>query len=393
MITPEEITRIARSWWKPALTSRVTGAAFFPKSIERIGRVRPGDLSDRFRDLQQRIEDLYLHSKHQTGKGYVIRNQEQTFRRKGSHVLPRAIEFESWEDYVHYLKKDKECRCFEANKELILATLPVLRPWVEENVESLTRPETDWHGVLEVCTYFQGTPRPDLYLRQLPVQVHTKFLEAHEGLIRSLLDFLLPGDIRQAASRRLAERYYLRYDEPLIRIRLLDSRISPELPYRDLSIPLSDFRRAGWHADHILITENKMNFLALPDLGGGMAIWSGGGFNISFLKGTPWLSLKDIYYWGDLDEHGFQILHQLRSLYPQARSVMMDRDTFERFRAFAVAGSRNAATHLSLLTPEESELYGYLKSLDEANRLEQEKIPQTYADQQLRLAVSTAVRK
>jgi hypothetical protein len=393
MITPEEITRVARSWWKAALVSRVTGVAFFPRAIERIGRVRPGDFSDGFQELQQRIEDLYVHSKHQTGKGYVIRTQEQTFRRKGNHVLPRAIEFESWDDYVHYLKKDTERRCFDANKELILKGLPALRPWVEANVESLTQPGIDWHGVLEVCAYFQGTPRPGLYLRQLPIQVHTKFLEAHEGLIRSLLDFLLPGDIRQAASRRLAERYYLRYDEPLIRIRLLDPVISPEIAYRDLSIPVSDFRLRGWHAEHILITENKMNFLTLPDIDGCMAIWSGGGFNISFLKDTPWLSLKDICYWGDLDEHGFQILHQLRSLYPHTRSVMMDRDTFERFRAFAVTGSRNAATHLSLLTPEESEMYGYLKSLDAANRLEQEKIPQAYADQQLRLAVSTAVRK
>lgn len=92
---------------------------------------------------------------------------------------------------------------------------------------------------------------------------------------------------------------------------------------------------------NILIAENKMNFLTLPLITSTIAIWSGGGFNIGYLKNATWLLNKNIFYWGDIDEHGFQILHQLRNYYPQAKSVMMDRHTFDLFHTYAVDGSRN----------------------------------------------------
>ena len=47
--------------------------------------------------------------------------------------------------------------------------------------------------------------------------------------------------------------------------------------------------------------ENKMNFLTLPLQPDSIAVWSGGGFNISFLKEIPWMTHVQNYYWGDLD--------------------------------------------------------------------------------------------
>jgi hypothetical protein len=59
---------------------------------------------------------------------------------------------------------------------------------------------------------------------------------------------------------------------------------------------------------------------------------------------------------------------------------MMDRATFDKFQVFAVAGERNKAELLSLLTREESALYEHLKNQPTHNRLEQEKISQDYAN-------------
>jgi hypothetical protein len=39
----------------------------------------------------------------------------------------------------------------------------------------------------------------------------------------------------------------------------------------------------------IIITENKMNFQALPPLPATIEIWSGGGFMVSFLKKIVWI--------------------------------------------------------------------------------------------------------
>ena len=130
-----------------------------------------------------------------------------------------------------------------------------------------------------------------------------------------------------------------------------------------------------------------MNFLTLPAVPSAIAIWSGGGFNISYLKNTVWLAEKDIFYWGDIDEYGFQILHQLRSYYPQTQSIMMDLKTLECFAAFAVTGTRNKSVQLSLLTDEESKLFNQLKLLAK-NRLEQEKIPQEYVNAYIKSALN-----
>jgi hypothetical protein len=194
-----------------------------------------------------------------------------------------------------------------------------------------------------------------------------------------LLHFLIPNDVRSADRKRFAERFFLKYDEPLIRIRILDKSKLYADKLSDISIPLSNFEHSDFFMEKVIIAENKMTFLTLPPLSSAIAIWSGGGFNISYLKDLQWLKKKDIFYWGDIDEHGFQILHQLRCYYPHTQSVMMDKETFDHFQEYTVNGERNKAENLTLLNKEEAELYTFLKSSDK-NRLEQEKITQEYVD-------------
>ena len=389
MISPEEIKQQAQKWWKPFLQSYVTGELFFPKTIERIGKVQAGHITQRFEALQQEIAALYRHSKNQTGTGYRVKTASVTFRRTGSHELPHAVLFETAEDYVAFIGRKKEWKLFLRHFKQLVTAIPALKDWAPDNCLWLTQAAVDWENILKVCQYFIKTPRPYLYIRQLPIQVHTKFIEENAALLQSLLDFLIPDHIRSREQKRFAERYFLKYDEPLVRIRMLD----PSRPFarklNDISIPLSDFEQTAWPAERVLITENKMNFLSLPHMPATIAVWSGGGFQISYLKYAECLNSKTIYYWGDIDEHGFQILHQLRSYYASACSILMDRQTFELFRAYAVDGPRNKAENLHLLHDDEKQLYQYLKSLDEKNRLEQEKIPQAYVNQVLNKHMAT----
>lgn len=383
MISPDEIKRQALKWWKPFLQSYIGGEAFFPRTIERIGKVQPGEVTGRFDTLQKEIEQLYRHSKNHKGSGYLVETSVFSFRRTGSHELPDRIVFETVDDYLAVTGKKREWAVFLSNYDLITSTIAELKLWSAENCLWLTEQSIQWHDVLKVCRYFISTPRPDLYLRQLPVEVHTKFIEENSALIQSLLHFLIPDHVRNPDQKRFAERFYLKYDEPLIRVRMLDSADRVAKHFSDISIPLSDFEQCGFPARNVLIAENKMNFLTLPSLPSSIAVWSGGGFNVGYLKGAGWLSAKKIYYWGDIDEHGFQILHQLRHYCPHAKSVLMDRETFDRFNSFAVNGRRAFAETLDLLTPDEACLYRYLKSLESRNRLEQEKLPQAYVDEVL----------
>lgn len=383
MISPEEIKKQALKWWRPLLQSIISGDAFFPKSIERIGKIQSGQITQRFETLQQEVATLYRHSKNQTGVGYLVKMVEKHFRRTGNHELPDTIVFETVEDYVSFTGKKKEWKLFLSNYEKITANIPQLKDWAKPNCLRLTDASANWDDILQVCHYFLNNPRPNLYVRQLPIAVHTKFIEDNVGIIESILDFLIADHIRNHHQKRFAERYFLKYDEPLVRMRLLDTRFSYFGNFSDISIPLTDFEKLDLPAGNVLITENKMNFLTLPDLPSAVAVWSGGGFNVSYLRNVAWLSGKHIFYWGDIDEHGFQILHQLRSYHPNTRSVMMDFKTFEYFSEFSVAGARNKSEQLSLLNEEERKLFEQLK-LTGKNRLEQEKIPQWYVEEYLR---------
>ena len=384
MISPDEIKNQALKWWKPLLQSRIMGDEFFPKSIDRIGKIKSGHVTGRFEVLQQEIEELFRHSKNQTGIGYLVVTAGRNFRHTGSHELPDSVVFETVEDFVSFISKKNEWKVFLVNYGKIISNIPSLKSWGLQNCLWLTDKNVNWNDVLKVCQYFILTPRPDLYLRQLPIEIHTKFVEENITLIQSLLDFLIPDHIRSATQKRFAERFFLKFDEPLIRIRFLDNEQRHDYKFADISIPLSDFEKLELPANNILIAENKMNFLTLPSVPSTIAIWSGGGFNISCLKSATWLLHKNIIYWGDIDEHGFQILHQLKSYYEHTKSVMMDRRTFDLFHAYAVDGSRNNSVSLNLLTKDENELFQFLKALDKNNRLEQEKIPQAYVDKYLK---------
>jgi hypothetical protein len=67
-----------------------------------------------------------------------------------------------------------------------------------------------------------------------------------------------------------------------------------------------------------------------------------------------------IYYWGDLDAHGFQILSLLRETFPHVISVMMDEETLHTFSDFCVEGTPCPAQRLAHLTAEEHALFQYL---------------------------------
>lgn len=384
MISPEEIQKQALSWWKPILQSYISGVSFFPRTIDRIGKVKSAGITGNLELLREQISRLHLHSKSNTGLGYKVRTVNQTFRRAGSQEVPDNIEFESIDDYLSFVQKKEEWKYFQQHYELLVVTFASLKDWAYEYCLSMTDPDIQWADILKVCQYFVAHPRPNLYLRQLPIAVHTKFIEHNTVLIQSLLDFLIPEHIRNAGQQRFAERFYLRYDEPLIRVRILDMSMLVAGSLSDISIPLSDFQKMNIPVERIIITENKMNFLTLPSMPGGIAIWSGGGFNVSYLREIGWMKGIQIYYWGDIDEHGFQILHQIRSYYVSVESLMMDRGTFERFKQFAVDGMRSKAERLELLTGEEEEMYRELKTMERGNRLEQEKIPQGFVERAFR---------
>ena len=118
-----------------------------------------------------------------------------------------------------------------------------------------------------------------------------------------------------------------------------------------------------------------MNMLTFPLKRDSIVLW-GHGFGVDILKNVEWLRSKKIFYWGDLDTHGFLILSELRKHFQLVESFLMDRETFDAFFENDKGVETNVVGDL-YLTSKEKEMFEYLKACN--FRLEQEKIPFEYA--------------
>jgi hypothetical protein len=381
VINPSQIQQRSEQRYSSFLISIITEENFFP--IEFV----VGSLPKEYLDLSKAVNLLIDKSKQQLGYGYTLELESRRMQKHGSQSLPKRISIDTEQDYLKLIKKEKEVRQFRLDIELIRIKVPGLKQWICLYPLKVIEHSDRWNELLKVCQYFQHTPKPNLYIRELPIQVHTKFIEQNQRIIRSLLEAILPGEqlgaVEGEKEHIFEKRFSLKYREPLIRLRLLDRTLKAKhgFPATDFSLPISELNQLTLEGHDCLITENLMNFLTLPNLKNSFAIF-GSGYAVQCLKFTQWLSSCQIFYWGDLDADGFKILSQLRSYFPQVISIMMDTKTFETFREFSVSVSEVNLENLQQLTSEEANLYNYL--VLHSKRLEQERISQDYVDQILR---------
>jgi hypothetical protein len=371
MITPTEITRRAERLYLPFLHAWLHGEDFFPQAFP-VGKL-PMD----YLELSAGVARLLKGAKSQHGLGYAVYLRPQETRRHGLQSLPVRILIDSEYDLLRLIGKEAEFTAFRADVALIRAQVPQLEAWLAQHPARVIEYHDEWPDLLRVCEYFLAHPWPQCYIRELPIAAHTKFVEGHTGILRQLLDALLPPQGIDQAENMFERRFGLRYDEPLVRVRLLDPDLQRQLrlPFSDVSAPLSQFARLELGGHRCLIVENKMTFLTLPTMRDTFALF-GGGFNVGLLSGIEWLADCVLLYWGDLDAQGFQILSLLRAAFSAATSLLMDEATFTAFRAFAVPGTPSAIAEVPHLTPPERALSDLLAR--ENLRLEQERISQSY---------------
>ena len=369
MITPIEIKKKAANKYKAYLQSIVEGESFNPIVI--IGDKKPNEDTVKF---EEEMTELISRSKEKIGYGYTIEYQTVKTKRHGIQDIPTSITFQTECDYLKYINEEKATAKFQKDITNILSSFPELKDWIYKYPMKII--DNDWESLLKVCRYFKDTPKPHLYIRELPIQVHTKFIENKKSIIRELLDIVIAEKINDD-EKQFERRFNLKYDEPIVRFRILDNAISQQLfgDLDDLSIPISEFQYLSLPIQTVYVVENKINMLTFPVKKGSIVIW-GHGFGVDIMKNVEWLKSKKIYYWGDLDAQGFQILSEFRTQFKQVQSFFMDRYTFDKY----FEGDKGTVTNVEkelCLTHDEHDMYKYLK--ENNFRLEQEKIPYEYA--------------
>lgn len=382
MLTPDQIRRRALNRYEDFLRSLCIGESFFPLAVFGAGMSKPKD----FVEDRAAIEILLRQSKEQAGYGYTITWEERNFRRLGMQKIPREVAFPTHNDYIRFLSKTTEVRQFQADYELIRSRCPELVSWAQLKPLKVIANSGSWEGLLNVCLYLKKHPRPNCYLRELPVVVDTKFVERHVGILSELVPISAPETVGTDNSRFEIKFGFL-FKQPLVRARFLDLDLAKRYGFTivDFAAPLDQFCSLPFDGSVVLVVENEMTFLTLPPMPMTIAIF-GAGDAAALLTTVHWLDSCRLFYWGDLDSHGFETLSHLRKCFSGVRSVLMDMDTFREHSSFAVdaAGSRSKVK--LELTDEEQTQYEALA--EKGKLLEQERIPNVYSGPRLLQAVS-----
>jgi hypothetical protein len=169
------------------------------------------------------------------------------------------------------------------------------------------------------------------------------------------------------------------------RIRLLDPAHTVG-GLRDIAAPIEDLATLALAPQTVLVIENLQTFLSLPPMLGVVAAYGQGNAVVSLAR-IQWLRDARTIYWGDLDSHGFRILHQARAAGLSAHSALMDTATLYEHRDLWVTEPKPFTGTPALLTEAEASALAELRALAHV-RLEQERIPWEYALRALRTATT-----
>ncbi len=368
--------QVLRLWNRGALLAEVAGEpSLFPRRLHLKGPSST-ELAERFNEVRGWIADLDREAKH-----YRLVWRTVNHRILGSNSVPAEVWIDSLEDALGLIGKRREADRFAALVALTGESLPCLRSWLLKRPLQALDLADDWPRLLAIVAWLQQHLRPGIYLRQVDIAgVHSKFIESHRAVLAELFDLALPPGAIDPGANGLAgfcRRYGFR-DKPLrLRFRLLDPAMAPFPTGTDQDITVSAETFAGLElpVEKVFITENEINFLAFPSLPRSMVIF-GAGYGFEMLAEARWLHDINIYYWGDIDTHGFAILDQLRFHLPAAHSFLMDRKTLLAHQPQWGRESQPEKRQLSRLNTEEAALYGDLRlnRLADQLRLEQERI-------------------
>ncbi len=359
-------------------TADAGGQLTFPLKL-RLRRPKSVDLGNAFDLVRRWIAELEAAARTARGSGFDIAWEEINSRQLGRNRIPAALSLPSLDDALALIGRSDEAAAFLDLATATIPRFPNLERWLRARPLAVLEHQSIWAQLLDCLDWFQANPRSGVFARQIDVAgIDSKFIEAHKAILSELLDQVLPSVAITPSANGVAmfeARYGLAVKPALVRLRVLDRRLAVA-GLTDLIVRASELAALDIRPERVLIVENEITGLAFPPAAGSLLIF-GGGYAIDQLGALTWLRRCPIGYWGDIDTHGFVILDRLRAMFPQTRSLLMDRDTLIAHRAAWSFETAPYVANLHHLTAEEAVLYDDLRLDRHGNgiRLEQERIP------------------
>ncbi len=387
--TPSDLRdQVLRIWERgKILAAGITGETLFPLKLS-MRRPEAQAIGHSFEAVRRWIRELEENSRSCKGFGYDIEWADINHRQLGRNRMPSRVAVPTEADALRLIGMEREGRRFSALAQITTEKFPALAQWLSRRPLVVLLHAQDWPRILDVLAWFRDHPRSNLYLRQVDIAgVDTKFVEGRKALFSELLDIVLArndGPPSGAVAQTFEQKYGLRAKPQVIRFRVLDRRIAIA-GLCDIAIPANDFAALNIAARHVFVTENEINGLAFPDFAEAIVVF-GLGYGVDLLQSASWMAGAHIYYWGDIDTHGFAMLDRLRDGFPNARSLLMNRETLMAHRSLWVHEQVPYRAALSHLEPDEQALFDDLlyDRLGEKVRLEQERVSYAFLERRLK---------
>lgn len=292
----------------------------------------------------------------------------------GKQLMPVRVFIDTPEDAMALLGLTKRKKEFLAGLSAVESQMPSLRDWYLTYFVRIFA-EDFFPVALSIARFMLEQEQREGYLREMAIPgVDTKFLENHNFLVRTLWNALFPENTAESSDELWEKLFVQKVPTPSICVRSLDEHLR-FAGVRKLFLSQDDI--ADFQPPHrrIFITENKVNGYTFPDAEDSLILFGMGYGVLEMAESAPWLADKEIYYWGDLDHDGFNILSNLRKVLPEMKihSFLMDKETLLAYVDPKVKDTGNTTTIPDYLTVSEKMAWKLIH--DNGWRLEQERIP------------------
>lgn len=343
-----------------------------PAMVLRYGLQMPEVLSAA--DYSQKFLPFIKHwEPYEEVDGCYIQTVRKTVLKNRGWVVPRWLVVEDADCAFRLLGMEERKVCFLDAYHHIVAAFPALSGWCISHYRILALSEVSAAEVVSIADYLVSGPQRDCNIKQWQFRdVDTKFHKKHFEVLRSLANELLGLDL----SNREEFFRYFNLEKEMVNLEVLF--LDPEMYVNGVShaaMTADDMNRWFRRPKYVFIFENKAN--------GGIVgkfvkhnypciFVYGVGKAISVLKDVSWLVGCKIFYAGDLDRRGFEMLSDVRKFLPQTESLLMDSDTLSKVLDFKNPHpEKRGAFGIPRLTPSEEETL--FRIVNGKVRVEQEK--------------------
>lgn len=375
---PEQLVEALRARWNRGsyLRSYAAGDQWSPVTLPIKGPTAdevlgdPGAVAswvDRWRSASQ---------PRRGGPAFTLEYRTVRSRVLGANEVPARLRIETFEQLTALLGTAPAVEEFDDALAAARSEVPAVTSWAVTHPLDVIANAAVWDRLLATVRWIVDHDTTRLDIRHLDVSgIDTKFIEQHRKILGRLLEQALPPDRVDVSSTDFSVRHGFRSRPRYLRFRLLSPLPTFPPALTELELRVEELAQVPLPIRTAFIVENKASYLAFPELPNAIAIF-GEGFGVTTLEKVPWLNDRELVYWGDIDTHGFAILHRLRERVSSVRSILMDRDTLLRHRDQLATEQTPTNAALPTLTHDEAELYRDLVGdrYGTAVRLEQERI-------------------